>query len=729
MTGPAPLAENRSVPEEERTPVPSAAVPVTCPQCGQTGLAGRRFCGRCGTALWQRCPECETQIAASDRFCPACGVEVDAVWNQRAQTARQQIAAARNLAAEQRFDEALAELARLSHLADPPLAAVAQEAAAELAAVEAQRAEARHKVAQAVDRARQLEALGRWKQARDCLAKIPPPLRDSSVLALDHDLALRMQQEASLRQQIAAAVAGRQWEALSQALDQLLSLRPHDAQGEKLAGQLRQQMLLLARKQLAAHRYRSAVRALNCIPGSRRDEEVTRLWDEVSERAALHQAIADAPYADAALAGLVRRMAQLVPDHPDVPRWRKTLAQRLAESPTDPHWPAPAWAAPSPSDTARPKIESWAFFSRAHLASDELRQTLREHPGQFFTALGVALEALGLTAWTCDLSLPREGLLARLPNLSWQAPRAVWALDLGSSAVKALRVVREDRQVRIDAAYHLLVANRDDVGQLGRFEEPLKALVAHVAAAPALVCLAVPGRALLGRFFELPVGKGRAWDQALRYEAQHQLPLPLAELCWHAHAWPEAPQKDAESPPMRRVVLQAAQRSYIDQLLAVCRTAGLEVARLQSQPLALHHAVQWELAGQAKAAAEAAEPAPPVLVVDLGLSQTVVVASASDHLAFRTLLTGTETWSRQLINAFSVTHATAQQWLRDPAACPAFHRWHSALQTAFEELASQLDRCRTLLAPPGASPIRQALGLGGGFQTHGLLHALRTFGG
>jgi len=725
MTARTPLAENPPVPEEERPPLPAAALPVTCPQCGQTGLAGRRFCGSCGTALWQRCPTCETEIAASDRFCPACGVQVDAVWNQRAQAARQQIAAARNLAAEQRYDEALAELERLSRLADPPLAAVAQEAAAELAAVEAQQAEARHQVARAVDRARQLEALGRWKEALECLATISPPLREPSVVALGHDLTLRVQEEASLRERIAAAVAGRQWEELGEALDRLLSLRPRDAQATKLAGQLRQHMLLLARKQLAAHRYRSAVRALNCIPGSSRDEEVTRLQDEVSERVALHQAIADAPYADAALAGLVRRMAQLAPDHPDVPRWRKTLAQRLAESPTDPHWPAPAWAAPSSSDTARPKIESWAFFSRARLASDELRQTLREHPGQFFTALGVALEALGLTAWTCDLSPPREGLLARLPNLSWQAPRAVWALDLGTSAVKALRVVREDRQVRIDAAYHLPVASRDDVGQLGRFEEPLKALVAHVVAAPALVCLAVPGRALLGRYFELPVGKGRAWDQALRYEAQHQLPLPLAELCWHTHAWPQTPQKDAESPPMRRVVLQAAQRSYIDQLLAVCRTAGLEVARLQSQPLALHHAVQWELAGQTPSA-EAAEPAPPVLVVDLGLSQTVMVASASDHLAFRTLLTGTEAWSRQLVEAFSVTHATAQQWLRDPAACPAFHRWHSALQTAFEELASQLDRCRTLLAPPGAAPIRQVLGLGGGTQTHGVVRFLRN---
>jgi class 3 adenylate cyclase/tetratricopeptide (TPR) repeat protein len=46
---------------------------MTCPACGTTNEAGRKFCGDCGTKLAAVCPSCGVANAPSTRFCGECG--------------------------------------------------------------------------------------------------------------------------------------------------------------------------------------------------------------------------------------------------------------------------------------------------------------------------------------------------------------------------------------------------------------------------------------------------------------------------------------------------------------------------------------------------------------------------------------------------------------------------------------------------------------------------------
>ena len=49
---------------------------MTCPSCGATNEAGRKFCGECGARLSATCPSCGTPNAPGTKFCGECGTRL-----------------------------------------------------------------------------------------------------------------------------------------------------------------------------------------------------------------------------------------------------------------------------------------------------------------------------------------------------------------------------------------------------------------------------------------------------------------------------------------------------------------------------------------------------------------------------------------------------------------------------------------------------------------------------
>src|SRR5580700_2790981 len=56
---------------------------VMCPACGVENRPGRRFCGKCGTALAIACAACGAINDADESYCGECGAKLGATSTDR----------------------------------------------------------------------------------------------------------------------------------------------------------------------------------------------------------------------------------------------------------------------------------------------------------------------------------------------------------------------------------------------------------------------------------------------------------------------------------------------------------------------------------------------------------------------------------------------------------------------------------------------------------------------
>src|SRR5438552_5856147 len=50
---------------------------MTCPNCGASNPAGKKFCSQCGTKLSRACPNCGAPLDGNERFCGECGTPLE----------------------------------------------------------------------------------------------------------------------------------------------------------------------------------------------------------------------------------------------------------------------------------------------------------------------------------------------------------------------------------------------------------------------------------------------------------------------------------------------------------------------------------------------------------------------------------------------------------------------------------------------------------------------------
>ena len=105
---------------------------------------------------------------------------------------------------------------------------------------------------------------------------------------------------------------------------------------------------------------------------------------------------------------------------------------------------------------------------------------------------------------------------------------AAWGLDIGKSALKAVKLQKAKDEVEIVSITHIEYGSSDD-----HHAEVLAALRAfldeHTVKGDQIV-VALPGRTAFSRFIKLPPLEVKKLDEIVRYEAQQQIPFPINEV-------------------------------------------------------------------------------------------------------------------------------------------------------------------------------------------------------
>src|SRR6478609_2866832 len=176
--------------------------------------------------------------------------------------------------------------------------------------------------------------------------------------------------------------------------------------------------------------------------------------------------------------------------------------------------------------------------------------------------------------------------------------QAVWALDIGQAALKALKLVPGETPDQVVAEafdfieYPKILSQPDaDPEQLVR--EALETFLERNELKGCKVAIAVPGQAGLVKFIKLPPVEKKRIPDIVKFEARQQIPFALEEVVW---AYQEIGDDEGgdDDFTMAEVGLFAMKRDQINRAILPFRVAGIEVDMVQMGPIALYNFITFD---------------------------------------------------------------------------------------------------------------------------------------
>src|SRR5204863_4583587 len=164
--------------------------------------------------------------------------------------------------------------------------------------------------------------------------------------------------------------------------------------------------------------------------------------------------------------------------------------------------------------------------------------------------------------------------------------RFAWGIDIGNRALKAVKLVRDGDNVRVDDFE--LIEHDTVLSNAGDNRESLitSALASFVQRHPmkgGVVGVGVSGQSSFARFIKLPPVEPKKIPEIVRFEAIQQIPFPLDDVEWSYQLFQSDDSPDVEVGifAMRKELVTANIKQFTD--------LEMNVQVVQMSPLAIYN--------------------------------------------------------------------------------------------------------------------------------------------
>ncbi|MFG0329210.1 MAG: type IV pilus assembly protein PilM [Phycisphaerales bacterium] len=262
------------------------------------------------------------------------------------------------------------------------------------------------------------------------------------------------------------------------------------------------------------------------------------------------------------------------------------------------------------------------------------------------------------------------------------ASKSAWGVEIGSSALKAVRLERSGDEVELaDFVYipHKKVLSTPDIDSdeatrlvLGQFVSQQRDLGAEP------VVVSVPGNAAFARFAKLPPVEAKKVPDIVKFEAVQQIPFPIDEVEWDYATFMRDDMPEVE------VGIFAITKASVQAKLGLYGELGLYPDGITLSPVALYNAISYDLGLD--------ESSPGIIVLDIGTSSTDLIIAEQGRAWVRTFPIGGHNFTEALISAFKLTYSKAEK-LKSEAQTSKYRRQIlSAMRPVFADLAQDVQR-------------------------------------
>ena len=281
----------------------------------------------------------------------------------------------------------------------------------------------------------------------------------------------------------------------------------------------------------------------------------------------------------------------------------------------------------------------------------------------------------------------------------------VWGIDIGQSALKALRLEVIDNELTataFDYIEHPKILSQPDADADQLTREALDTFLERNPVKGDVIAISVPGQSGLARFVKLPPVEEKKIPEIVKFEAKQQIPFPLEEVIWDYQKVGSGDVADGFAIDTE-IGLFAMKRDMIARFLGQYSGVKLEVHKIQMAPLALVNYLTYEQLGKGgpngtQGPAADFSNAPPgkkkcVVGLDIGSDSSILVVTDAGKIIWqRQLNIGGGHFTRALTKELKLTFAKAEHLKRNAAKSAELPQILKALKNVLNEFVVEVQR-------------------------------------
>ncbi len=275
---------------------------------------------------------------------------------------------------------------------------------------------------------------------------------------------------------------------------------------------------------------------------------------------------------------------------------------------------------------------------------------------------------------------------------------AVWGIDIGSCALKALRCrphEKDEGRLVVEAFDYIeypKLLSQPDADRESLVREALETFLSRNDVADDRVAMSVPGQSGLARFIKLPPVEAKKIPDIVKYEARQQIPFALEDVVWDYQPL-RGGNRDEGFALDTEVGLFAMKRDQVARALDPLESAGLDVEVVQLAPLAVYNYICFDRIGDlSDAEFNPAEPPPSLVVLSLGTDATDMVITNGFRVWQRSIPIGGSHFTKALTKELKLTFDKAEHLKRNPTKAEDPKALFQAMRPVFSNLVSEVQK-------------------------------------
>ncbi len=277
--------------------------------------------------------------------------------------------------------------------------------------------------------------------------------------------------------------------------------------------------------------------------------------------------------------------------------------------------------------------------------------------------------------------------------------RAIWGIDIGQSALKALRCRPSDGDPKkvvaesFDYIEYPKILSQPEADAESLVRDALTQFLSRNDLTNDRVAISVSGQSGLARFIKLPPVEAKKIPDIVKYEARQQIPFALEDVVWDYQKMAGGGEDDGFALETE-VGLFAMKRDQVFRALRPFDEAGIAVDIIQLSPLAIYNYTVFDHFSDLPPVDEfdPENPPPSMVVLSLGTDTTDLVITNGYRVWQRSIPIGGSHFTKALTKELRLTFSKAEHLKRNARQAENAKALFQAMRPVFSDLLSEIQR-------------------------------------